>query len=63
MMEMGLQENAFPIANVDVINAVFGNTKENQAIVKTIRPGPMADKWAKLAMMKKNTARLMLHKC
>ncbi|CBF79296.1 predicted protein [Aspergillus nidulans FGSC A4] len=55
---IGLQENAFPTANVDVISAVFGKTNENQPIVKIIRPGPMADRCAKLAMKKKNIARL-----
>ena len=58
MIKIGLQANALPMANVDVIKAVFGKTNENHAIVKTIRPGPMADKCAKLAMKKKNSARL-----
>ena len=58
IIRIGLQENAFPTANVDVISAVFGKTNENQPIVKIIRPGPMADRCAKLAMKKKNIARL-----
>jgi len=48
------------MAKVDVINAVFGNTNENQPIVKTIRPGPMADTCAKLAMKKKKIASLIM---
>jgi hypothetical protein len=58
MIRIGLQENALPMANVDVISAVFGNTNENQPIVNIIRPGPIADTCAKLAMKKKNIARL-----
>lgn len=58
---MGLQENAFPIAKVAEVSAVFGNTKENQPIVNIIRPDPIADQWAKLAMKKKKIARLETH--
>lgn len=59
MILMGLQENALPIANVAVIRAVLGKMNENQVIEKTIRPCPMADQCAALAMMKKNIANLM----
>lgn len=58
MILIALQENAFPMANVAVINAVFGNTNENQVIENTIRPGPIADQCAALAIMKKNIASL-----
>lgn len=58
MMDIALHEKAFPIAKVAVISAVFGNTNENHAMEKTIRPGPMADQCAKLAMKKKNIASL-----
>lgn len=58
MIDIALQEKAFPIAKVAVISAVFGNTNENHAIEKTIRPGPMADQCAKLAIKKKNIANL-----
>ena len=57
-MLIALQENALPIAKVAVINAVFGNTNENQVIEKTILPGPMADQCAALAIMKKKMANL-----
>lgn len=58
MMLIALQEKAFPIAKVAVINAVFGKTNENHAIEKTIFPGPIADQCAKLAMKKKKSASL-----
>jgi hypothetical protein len=57
-MLIGLQENASPMANVAVINAVLGKMNENQVMEKSIRLGPMADQWAALAMMKKNIANL-----
>jgi hypothetical protein len=57
-MLIALQEKAFPMANVAVIRAVFGNTNENHVIEKTIRPGPIADQWAALAIMKKKMAKL-----
>lgn len=47
------------MANVAVIKAVLGNINENQVIEKTILPGPIADKWAALAIIKKNMARLI----
>lgn len=50
IIKIGLQRKALPIANVDAIRSVFGKTNENHAIVKTIRPAPMADKYVKLAM-------------
>jgi hypothetical protein len=53
-----LQENALPIAKVAVIKAVLGKTNENQVIEKTMRPCPIADQWAALAIMKKNMANL-----
>lgn len=58
MMFIALQENACPMANVAVIKAVLGKTNENQVMEKTILPGPIADQWAALAMMKKKTANL-----
>ena len=57
-IRIGLHENASPMAKVAVTSAVFGNTKENHAIVKIIRPGPIVDKCAKLAIMKKKIASL-----
>jgi hypothetical protein len=59
MILISLHEKALPIANVAVIKAVFGNTNENQVIEKTIRPGPIADQCAALAMMKKKIANLI----
>lgn len=56
---IALHENALPIANVAVINAVFGKINENQVIEKSIRPGPMTDQWAALAMIKKKIASLI----
>lgn len=61
IISIGLQVNAFPIANVAVVNAVFGNTNEYQPIVKIIRPCLIAGKWAKAAMKKKKSARLNHH--
>jgi hypothetical protein len=58
-MLIALQENALPMANVAVTRAVFGKTNENQVIENTIRPGPIADQWAALAMMKKKIANLI----
>lgn len=55
---MGVLEKAFPIAKVAVTKAVFGNTNENQVIEKIIRPGPMAERLAKVAMKKKKMASL-----
>jgi hypothetical protein len=58
-MLIALQENALPMANVAVIRAVFGKTNENHVIEKTIRPEPIADQCAALAMMKKKIANLI----
>jgi hypothetical protein len=58
MIRIGLHEKAFPMANVAVIRAVLGKTNENHAIEKFILPGPMVDQWAKVAIKKKNIARL-----
>lgn len=58
-MLMGLHENAWPMANVAVIKAVLGKINENQVIEKTILPGPIADKWAALAMINQNRANLV----
>lgn len=58
-IRMGLHEKALPMAKVAVTRAVLGKTKENQAIVKVIRPGPMVETWAKLAMKKKKIANLV----
>jgi len=55
---IGSQENALPIAKVAVVSAVFGNTNENHAIEKIIRPGPIVDRCAKVAMKKKKIANL-----
>lgn len=49
---------AFPIAKVDVTRAVFGNTKEYQAMEKTIRPRLTADQCANTAIKKKKMASL-----
>ncbi|OJJ06859.1 hypothetical protein ASPVEDRAFT_46216 [Aspergillus versicolor CBS 583.65] len=58
IIKIGLQEKALPIANVDAIKSVFRETNENHAIVKTIRPAPMADKYVMLAMRGGNSVRL-----
>jgi hypothetical protein len=58
MISIGLQENAFPMAKVAVIKAVFGKTKEYQVIEKTNRSFPTMERWAKTAMRKKKIARL-----
>lgn len=58
-MLIALDENAWPMANVAVIKAVFGNINENQVIEKSILPGPIADKWAAPAIIKKNIAKLI----
>lgn len=58
MMLIGLQEKALPMAKVAVIKAVLGKINENQVMEKTIRPWPMADQCAALAMMKKKIANL-----
>jgi hypothetical protein len=42
-IRIGLQENAWPMANVAVISAVFGKINENHPMEKTIRPGPIVD--------------------
>jgi hypothetical protein len=55
---IGLHENAFPIAKVAVIRAVFGKMNENHVIENCNRPGPIADQCAALAMMKKKIASL-----
>lgn len=46
------------MAKVAVIRAVFGKTNENHPIEKIIRPGPIAETWAKVAIQKKNIASL-----
>lgn len=55
---MALLSKAFPIAKVEITNAVFGKIKENQVMEKTNRPRLMADQCAKTAIKKKKTASL-----
>ena len=57
-IRIGLHENALPMAKVAVTSAVLGKTNENHPIVKIIRPGPINDKCAKLAIKKKKSASL-----
>lgn len=46
------------MAKVAVIKAVLGKTNEYQPMENIIRPGPITDRWAKLAMKKKKIASL-----
>ena len=46
------------MANVEVVSAVLGNTKEYQPIVKTMWPCPLPERLATVAMKKKKTAKL-----
>ena len=58
MITMESQANALPIAKVADVRAVLGNTNENQAIVNDIRPWPMTDMCANMAIMRKKIAKL-----
>lgn len=55
---IGWHAKALPMAKVAVIKAVLGKTNEYQPMENTNRPGPITDKWAKLAMKKKKIASL-----
>ena len=58
MISITLHEKAFPMANVAVIRAVFGNTKEYHAMEKVMLPRLATEQWAKTAIKKKKMASL-----
>jgi hypothetical protein len=58
MMLIALHEKAFPMANVAVIRAVFGNTKEYHVMEKIKLPRLAAEQCAKTAIKKKKMASL-----
>lgn len=57
---MARDSKALPIANVAVMSAVLGNTKEYQVMLKVILSFPTQDQCAPTEMIKNHSASLLI---